>query len=100
MSKKILIIGNSIKEYALAKNLSKKYQVFVAPGNELMQDFATVLDIREDSVTELLDFVMENDIDLTIPISEKALKTNIVEIFVNNQQQIFASDKKCFKVSF
>lgn len=90
MSKKILIVGNSAKEYALARKLSEKNEVYVAPGSDTINEFATSLDIRENSVTELLEFVMENDIDITIPISKKALSTNIVEIFNKNNQQIFA----------
>lgn len=100
MNKKILIIGNSAKEYSFAKILSKNYQVFVAPGNDAMKDFATCLDIREDSITELLDFAMENDIDLTVPISKNTLNSNIVDIFNNNGQKIFGPSQKSSEIVF
>lgn len=100
MKKKILIIGNSVKEYALAKYLSNDADVFVAPGSSTMKDFSTPVDIREDSVSELLDFVMENGIDLTIPVSKKALNTDIVEIFNKNEQQIFAPALNSTKIVF
>lgn len=100
MSKKILIIGNSAKEYALAKALSEKNEVFVAPGSVVMQDFATCLDIREDSISELLDFVLENDVELTIPISIKSINTNIVEVFQKNNQEIFAPSEFAAKQVF
>ena len=100
MKKKILIIGNSVKEYALAKYLSNDADVFVAPGSSTMKEFSTPVDIREDSVSELLDFVMENGIDLTIPISKKALNTDIVEIFNKNEQQIFAPALNSTKIVF
>lgn len=90
MSKKILIIGNSAKEYALAKKLSEKNEVYVAPGSDTIKEFATCLDIREDSSAELLEFVMENGIDITLPISKKALCSNVVDLFNKNNQQIFA----------
>ncbi len=90
MSKKILIIGNSANAYALAKKLSEKNEVFVAPGSDTIKEFATCVDIRENASSEILEFVMENGIDFTIPISIKALKTNIVELFNKNQQSIFA----------
>ena len=92
MEKQILIIGNSAKEYALAKKLSKLEKVgkvFVAPGNDAMSEFATRVDIRENDVTELLDFVMENAIDLTICSSEKAIRADIAGIFQDNGQMIF-----------
>ena len=44
MSKKILIIGNSAKEYALAKKLSENNEVYVAPGSPSIKDFATCVD--------------------------------------------------------
>ena len=78
MRKKILIIGNSAKDYALAKILSSANEVFVAPGSQMMEDFATRIDIREDSIKELLEFVMETGIDMTIATSLKTLKTNIL----------------------
>lgn len=100
MTKKILIIGNSVKEYALARKLAKNNEVFVAPGSAMMKDFATLVDIREDSASELLDFVLENGIDITIPVAKKALKTNIVEIFLKNNQQIFAPSLNSAQIIF
>lgn len=90
MNKKILIIGNSASTYALAKKLSENNDIYVAPGNDTIKEFATCIDIRKDSVAELLEFAMETGIDMTIPVSKTAIKTNIVEIFNKNNLQIFA----------
>lgn len=100
MSKKILIIGNGAKEYALAKKLAEKHEVFVTPTSDAIKEFATCLDTREDAINELLEFVMENDIDLTIPVSQKALNTEIVEQFNQNNQPIFAPVKNACKLIF
>lgn len=100
MKKKILIIGNSAKEYALAKKLSENNEVFVAAGSNTIEEFATCVDIREDSVSELLEFVMENGIDITIPVSAKSLNTDIVDVFNNNNQQIFAPSLAATKLIF
>ena len=100
MKKKILIIGNSVKESALARKLTEKHDVFVAPGSDSIKEFATIVDIREDSTHELLDFVMENEIDLTIPVSNKALNSNIVDLFVSNNQQIFAPTRSAARYCF
>ena len=100
MSKKILIIGNSAKEYALAKNLSKNNDVYVAPGSPTIKEFATCIDIRENSSTELLEFVMENDINLTIATSAKAIATDITKIFTNNNQPIFAPTAQAARLIF
>lgn len=98
MKKKILIIGNGAKEYSLAKKLSESHEIFIAPAADTLKEFATTLDIREDSVTELLEFVMENGIDMTIPVSDTVLKTNIVEVFNKNNQKIFAPDINASKI--
>lgn len=100
MKKKVLIIGNSAKEYALAKKISEFYDVYVTPGSDAIKGFTTVLDIREDAVAELLEFVMENGIDITIPISKKVLNTNIVEVFNKNNLSIFAPSSNISKILF
>ena len=98
MEKKILIIGNSAKVYSLARKMSEANTVFVAPGSKLIDEFATSVDIREDSLIELLEFVMENDIDLTIPFSEKSMNSDIVKLFLDNNQPIFAPSKDSYSV--
>lgn len=100
MKKKILIIGNSAKEYALAKKLSLKHEVYVTPSSDTIKEFATCIDIREDKSSELLEFVMENGIDLTIPVSITALKSDIVELFNQNNQAIFAPQRNAAKLVF
>ncbi len=100
MSKKILIIGNGAKEYALAKKLSEKHEIYITPASDTLKEFAQTLDIREDSVAELLEFAMENGIDMTIPVSSAALNSNIVEVFNNNNQKIFAPDERASRIIF
>lgn len=93
LNKNILIIGNSAVEYSLAQKLSmldEVEKVFVAPGNDAMAEFATVVDIREDNIQELLEFVLENSVDMTIASSEKAIKSDIAALFQTNNQMIFA----------
>ncbi len=91
--KKVLIIGSSAKEYALAKYLHKLdyiEQVYVAPGNFFVGEFAQRLDIRETDVDALLEFAIKNDIDMTIASSSEAIKADIVSNFKENSQPIFA----------
>lgn len=91
--KKVLIIGASAVEYTLAKKMSELpevSEVFVAPGNDAMKEFCNIVDIRENSTEELIEFVLENAIDLTIASSETAIKNNIVSIFQQHGQMIFA----------
>ena len=102
MDKNILIIGKSAKEYALAQKLSKTNNIgniYVASGNDAMKDFATCVDIREDDVAGLLDFAMENAVDLTICSSEKAIRANVVGIFQENGQMIFGSTAESAQIA-
>lgn len=88
--KKVLIVGNSAKEYALVKKF-KNYDcdIFVLSGNSAISELAECVDIREENVQEILEYVLENAIDLTIITSEVAIKNNIAELFQTNNQLIF-----------
>ncbi len=88
--KKVLIVGNSAKEYALVKKF-KNYDcdIFVLSGNSAISELAECVDIREENVQEILEYVLENAIDLTIVTSEIAIKNNIAELFQSNNQLIF-----------
>ncbi len=101
--KKVLIVGASAKEYALAKSLSKNDlvgKVYVAPGNFAVSEYAERVDIRENSVQELLEFAIKNEIDLTIASSTAAIKADIADYFNANSQLIFApsSDSANFAI--
>ena len=98
MKKKILIIGNGANAYALAKILSNKHEIFVAPYSDTIQEFATCIDIRDDNVNELLEFVMENGIDMTIPVSQKAINSDISTIFAKNKLPIFGPTSKANEI--
>ena len=90
--KKILLVGNL---YALAKKLSSYgAKVFAAPGSEEMREFAECVDLREDDTTGLLKFAAENEIDLTVAVSEKAIKSDIVSVFQANEMPVFGPSEK------
>ena len=99
MKKKVLIIGNNVPALALAKELSKQHDIYIAPSCDIVEGFATGVDIREDNTKELLEFVLENDIDMTIPISNISLKTDLVSLFIQNQQQIFAPSPQAAEIA-
>ena len=100
MKKKILIIGNGAKEYALAKKMSEKCSVYITPASDTLKEFATCLDIREDDIKGLLEFVLENEIDLTIPIAQKSLNADIVSKFTEHKLTIFGPTAKSCETIF
>lgn len=89
--KKVLIVGASAKEYALVQKF-KNYDcdIVVAPGNDAIKEIAKCVDIREHNVQELLEYVLENAIDLTIASSELSIRNNISGLFQANNLLIFA----------
>lgn len=100
--KKILIVGQGAVVSALAKKLRENSEVggiFVAPGNGISSDIYTNIDYREEDITGLLSFALENDIFLTIPVSEKALKSDIVSFFQSNGQNIFGPVKEACNIA-
>ncbi|MBE7713067.1 MAG: hypothetical protein E7Z87_04925 [Cyanobacteria bacterium SIG26] len=92
----IFIIGQGATASALAKKLAQDEHVnkiFVTPQNTILNNKIESIDIREDDLTGLLRFALENDVNLTIPISSKALKSDIVSFFMDNDQNIFGPTK-------
>lgn len=90
--KNILIVGQGAVPYALAKKLAEYDdidKIYITTENHIRNDKWKNIDIREDDLTGLLKFVLENNITLTIPTSELALKTDIVSFFQSNGQNIF-----------
>lgn len=86
--RKVLILGKSAKESSLAQLLAKDYSVFVAPGNPSIQDVQLV-DIPNYEPTQIVDFVLENDISLTIPLDIDSVSEELLELFEKNNLQIF-----------
>ena len=97
--KKVLITGSGANAYTLAKKLTEddRLTVIVAPGSDAISEFAKVVDIRENSVHELLEFVLENDIDLTI-VTALGAATDIANVFRENNQLIFCPAQESARI--
>lgn len=94
---KVLIIGQGGREHALVwkaaqSNLVK--EVFVAPGNDGMNDLATRVSISESDNKGLLDFAKEKNIDLTIVGPEVPLLNGIVNEFEKAGLKVFGPSKE------
>ncbi len=94
---KVLVIGSGGREHALVWKIhqSKKVeQVFCAPGNAGIKKIAECVDISVTDVKGLLDFVIKNEIDLTIVGPEAALVEGVVDVFEKAGKRIFGPTKK------
>ena len=90
---KILIVGSGSVASALANKFSRYDYVEKIFSTGGFSSDIEVIDIRDDDLTGLLMFALENDIDLTVPVSEKALSADIVSFFQSNGQNIFGPTK-------
>ena len=96
MKKNILVLGNGGREHAFVWSLMKDQQIdkiYCAPGNGGTQDIATNISIDINNPKEVLNFVKENNVDLTIVGPEAPLEKGIVDYFENENKLIFGPSK-------
>lgn len=94
---KILIVGSSILEHALAKKLQKSPRVkkiFVAPGNAGISEIAECLDIQESAYPQLIKFAKQEKIDLTFVGPYRLIAEGIADHFHNEGLKIFCPRAK------
>ena len=82
---KILVVGSGGREHALVwalrKTRSRAVELFCAPGNAGIAEFAECLPISATDVAALADFAAQEGIDLTMVGPEAALAVGIVDEF-------------------
>ena len=69
--------------------MSETCDIYVTPISDALREFAQDVDIRETDAAGLLDFALENEIDLTLIVSQSAVNSNIAEVFNHNNIPIF-----------
>ncbi|HOA51500.1 MAG TPA: phosphoribosylamine--glycine ligase family protein, partial [Thermogutta sp.] len=80
----VLVIGSGGREHALAWKLKQSSlvdRVFVAPGNAGTAEDAENVPIPETDFAQLIKFVKENGVDLTVVGPEALLAAGIVDAF-------------------
>lgn len=94
----ILVIGGGGREHAICWKLSKEDKVekiYCAPGNAGIANVAECLDIKDNDIDKLLEFAINNNIDLTIVGPEVPLVDGIVDKFESSGIKIFGPNKEC-----
>ena len=95
---KVLVIGSGGREHALCWKIAQSQKVskiYCAPGNGGTESIAENIDIKADEIDKLLEFAIENEIDLTLVGPEDPLCFGIVDKFEENNLKIFGPNKKC-----
>ncbi|PMC36802.1 phosphoribosylamine--glycine ligase [Bacillus sp. UMB0899] len=94
---KVLIIGQGGREHALVWKAAQSKlveEVFVAPGNDGMNELATRVNISETDNDALVSFAKEKEIDLTIVGPEVPLLNGIVNDFEAEGLKVFGPRKE------
>lgn len=95
---KILVIGSGGREHALCWKIAQSQRVrkiYCAPGNGGTSEVAENIDINVDEIDKLLDFALENSIDLTVVGPELPLVLGIVDKFTEKGLSIFGVNREC-----
>lgn len=98
---KILVIGSGGREHTLCWQLRKskhQLELFCAPGNGGIATCAQLVPINMDETTKLLNFALDEQIDLTIVGPEAPLAAGIVDIFKANGLKIFGPTQKAAEI--
>ncbi|WFA08815.1 phosphoribosylamine--glycine ligase [Tissierella sp. Yu-01] len=94
---KVLVIGSGGREHALcwkikqSKNVSK---IYCAPGNGGTREVAENIDIKPNEIDKLLEFALNNQINLTVVGPEEPLVLGIVDKFEEKGLKIFGPNKE------
>ncbi|SIS59378.1 phosphoribosylamine--glycine ligase [Salimicrobium flavidum] len=89
----VLIIGSGGREHSLVQKLTRhQHNVFVAPGNDGMEE-ATLVDIPETDFDALASYAIEKNIDWTIVGPENPLSEGVVDVFKKQGLNVFGPDK-------
>lgn len=95
---KVLVIGSGGREHALCWKIAQSQKVskiYCAPGNGGTESIAENIDIKADEIDKLLEFALENEIDLTIVGPEDPLCRGIVDKFEEKNLKIFGPNEEC-----
>lgn len=97
----ILVIGNGGREHAICWKLSGEKgvnKVYAAPGNAGISEICECIDIGVEDTDGLLNFSIENSIDLVVVGPELPLVNGIVDEFEKKGIGVFGPNKSCSRL--
>ncbi len=91
---KVLVVGGGGREHALVWKLAqspKVKKIFCAPGNAGIAQLATCVPIAADEIDQLVDFAVQEGIDLSVIGPEDPLSMGIVDRFEEKGLRVFGA---------
>jgi phosphoribosylamine--glycine ligase len=98
---KVLVVGSGGREHALAWKIGqspKVSKVFCAPGNAGIAKQATLVPLKANDLTGLLEFARDEKIDLTVVGPEDPLTRGIVDLFESRGLTVFGPAMKAAEI--
>ncbi len=99
---KILVIGKSAREQAFIEKLAQSknaQEIFCIPGNPAIANSAKCVNINIDDIASMVEFVKENEIELTIALDEYVIQNGIANIFQSAGLKIFAPTQEAAQIA-
>ncbi|MDE6399857.1 MAG: phosphoribosylamine--glycine ligase, partial [Muribaculaceae bacterium] len=99
--KKVLVVGSGGRCHAIVKALKRSprvQKIFCAPGNAGIADDAECVEIGVENVDEIVRFVEENGIDLTVVGPEAALAAGLVNALEEAGHKAFGPTKEAARI--
>lgn len=94
---KILVVGSGAREHAICwklKQSSLVTKIYCAPGNAGISKIAECVDIKAESLNELTNFAVINNIDLSVIGPEGPLVSGLADKLKENNIKVFGPCKK------
>lgn len=98
---KVLVVGSGGREHAMVWKLAqspRKPALYCAPGNAGIASLATCVPIKAEEIAALKDFVVQEQIDLTVVGPEAPLALGIVDEFRKARLRIFGPTRNAARV--
>ncbi|MCX7763188.1 MAG: phosphoribosylamine--glycine ligase [Candidatus Kryptonium sp.] len=93
---KILVVGSGGREHTLVWKIAqseKVEKIYCAPGNAGISEIAQTVQIKPEDLNSLLNFAIDQKIDLTVVGPELPLSLGIVDLFESRGLKIFGPRK-------
>ena len=98
---KILVVGSGGREHTMVWKLAqspRKPILYCAPGNAGIASLATCVSIKADDISKLKEFVIQEQIDVTVVGPEAPLALGIVDEFRKARLRVFGPTRNAARV--
>lgn len=100
---RVLVAGADSTTYTVLKYLSENENIeslYSLPHNKMLSKISQLVDIKENDIPSIIEFVKQNDIDLTVVTSPILIVNGIANAFEQNGLTVFAPNRDSAVVTY